>query len=185
MAFARLSRKSRLYRSLRMARSTVVRTRMGLHNVHATSSVHSSANVPADLQTGRYAFIGTECWIAPRTVIGDYAMLAPRVAIVGDDHKWDVPGTPVQFSGRPAQSTTYIGRDVWLGYGVIVMRGLQIGEGAVVGAGSVVTRDIPPYEIWGGVPAKKLRDRFTAEERSEHVQRLNNGPIDPTFAAPQ
>ncbi|MFC6705743.1 acyltransferase [Flexivirga alba] len=150
-----------------------------------TASIHPSANVPRDLSAGRYAFVGTECWIAPRTVIGDYVMLAPRVAIVGDDHQWDVPGTPVQFTERPEQHVTHIDRDAWLGYGAIVMRGVHVGEGAVVAAGSVVTHDVPPYEIWAGVPAKKLRDRFTTEDQTEHMRQLDSAPATPTFAGPQ
>lgn len=185
MAFSKLSRQGQLYRSLRMARGAAVRVRKGLRHVDATASIHPSATVPRDLRAGRYAFVGTECWLAPRTVIGDYVMLAPRVAVVGDDHRWDVPGTPVQFTGRPDQQTTRIDRDAWLGYGVILLRGRRVGEGAIVAAGSVVTHDVPAYEIWAGVPAKKLRDRFTLEEREAHARRLDSGRVDPTFAAPQ
>lgn len=50
--------------------------------------------------------------------------------------------------------------DVWIGAGAIVLSGVEIGTGAVVGAGSVVTHSIPPYEIWAGNPAKKIRNRF-------------------------
>jgi acetyltransferase-like isoleucine patch superfamily enzyme len=53
-----------------------------------------------------------------------------------------------------------IGSDVWIGYGVKVLDGLTIGHGAVVAAGSVVTKNVPPYEVWGGVPAKKISSRF-------------------------
>ena len=55
-----------------------------------------------------------------------------------------------------------IGHDTWLGHGAIVLPGRRIGNGAVVGAGSVVTRDVPAYEIWAGNPAKPLRQRFEA-----------------------
>ena len=50
--------------------------------------------------------------------------------------------------------------DVWIGAGAIVLSGVTIGVGAVIGAGSVVTHDVPPYEIWAGNPAKKIRNRF-------------------------
>ena len=53
-----------------------------------------------------------------------------------------------------------IANDVWIGHGVVVLPGVSIGNGAVVGASAVVTRDVAPYEIVAGVPAKKLRDRF-------------------------
>lgn len=60
---------------------------------------------------------------------------------------------------------TIISDDVWVGANAIILNGANIGVGAVVGAGAVVTKDIPCYEIWGGVPAKKIRDRFSKEIR--------------------
>ncbi|MDY2949120.1 MAG: CatB-related O-acetyltransferase, partial [Lachnospiraceae bacterium] len=53
--------------------------------------------------------------------------------------------------------------DVWIGYGVVVMSGVHIGQGAVIAAGAVVTKDVPPYSIVGGVPAKVIKYRFSAE----------------------
>ena len=53
-----------------------------------------------------------------------------------------------------------IGNDVWIGYAVKIMESLTIGDGAVIAAGSVVTKDVPPFEVWGGAPAKKIKDRF-------------------------
>lgn len=55
----------------------------------------------------------------------------------------------------------YIGNDVWIGQRAMVMGGVRIGNGAVVGAGAVVTKDVPPYTIVGGVPAKIIRYRFS------------------------
>jgi hypothetical protein len=65
------------------------------------------------------------------------------------------------FDWRRAHRCT-VGADVWLGHGAIIMPGVQIGSGAVVGAGAVVTKDVPPYMIVGGVPAKPIRPRFPA-----------------------
>lgn len=53
-----------------------------------------------------------------------------------------------------------IGNDVWIGYGAVILRGVSIGDGAIVGAGAVVTKDVDPYTIVGGVPAKTIRKRF-------------------------
>ncbi|EAP97392.1 hypothetical protein JNB_18018 [Janibacter sp. HTCC2649] len=157
----------------------------GLANVHPTASVHRSAKVSKDLKAREYAYVGPECWISPGTTIGAYTLLAPRVAIVGGDHLSDVVGTPIQFTGRPDQTPTTIGRDAWIGYGVIVSRGVTIGDGAVVGAGSVVTKDVPAYEIWAGVPARHLRDRFTGHDRVRHAAALDRGDFRATFASPQ
>ena len=56
-----------------------------------------------------------------------------------------------------------IGNDVWIGYEAVVMAGVTIGDGAIIGARAVVTRDVPPYTIMGGVPAKEIRKRFPDE----------------------
>lgn len=59
---------------------------------------------------------------------------------------------------------TEIGNDVWIGYGALILGGIKIGDGAIVAAGAVVTKDVPPYAIVGGVPAKIIRYRFSEEE---------------------
>lgn len=65
-----------------------------------------------------------------------------------------------------------IGNDVWIGYGVTILNNVKIGNGAVIGAGAVVTKDVPPYEIVGGVPAKKIRNRFHPQiiERFQEIK---------------
>ena len=61
---------------------------------------------------------------------------------------------------------------MWIGTAAIIMSGVTIGKGSIVAAGSVVTKDIPPCEIWGGVPAKRIRDRFEKEEEREYHLKL-------------
>ena len=69
---------------------------------------------------------------------------------------------------------TIIEDDVWIGTAAIIMSGVTIGRGSIVAAGSVVTKDIPSCEIWGGVPARKIRDRFeTEEEKKYHICHAN------------
>ena len=60
-----------------------------------------------------------------------------------------------------------IGNDVWIGYEAVIMSGVTIGDGAIIGARAVVTKDVPPYTIVGGVPAKQIRKRFSEETISE------------------
>ena len=64
---------------------------------------------------------------------------------------------------RAPEPRTKIGNDVWIGLNVIIIAGVRIGDGAVIGAGSVVTKDVPSYAIWAGIPARQIRERFDKE----------------------
>ena len=180
-----LPRTGTAYRTLRLGRNRAIAFWKRLGSVHPSASIHRSASVTTDLVAEKYAFVGAQCSLSPMVHLGAYSMMAPRVAVVGGDHLTDVVGTPMQFTSRPTQLHTYIGRDVWIGYGAIITRGVTIGEGAIVGAGSVVTKDVPPYEVWAGVPAQKIRDRFDSRCREEHVAALDRGDVSPRFAGPQ
>lgn len=76
-----------------------------------------------------------------------------------------------EAGGRPSfrGATAIIGNDVWIGANVVVLRGVTIGDGAVIAANAVVTDDIAPYTIAGGIPAKPLRPRVADEMRDEHL----------------
>ena len=158
-----------LYVTLRRYKMALLRWRRGLKDVAPTAYIAASADVQKDLMMGPHSFINIECLIGPNVDIGAYTMLAPRVAIVGGDHVIDKVGVPMIFSGRQEIPNTKIGRDCWIGYGAIVIAGCTIGDGAIVAAGAVVTSDVPGYEIHGGIPAKKLRDRFAEPtSRQQH-----------------
>ena len=125
-----------------------------------------------EVALGAYTFIGAECWLASRVKIGNFVMLAPRVAVVGGDHRINRVGRPSIFAGRDVNRPVVIGDDVWIGYGVHVMHGVTIGEGAVVSAGAVVTKDVAPYSIVAGTPAQTIRMRFTPSEIERHATAL-------------
>lgn len=121
---------------------------------------------------GDYVYIGPYSEIAPQVHIGNYSSLSSYVVITGADHRYDVPGTPIRFSGRPDSRVTAIGDDVLIGHGATIMRGVTIGNGAIIGAGAVVTKDVPPYAVVGGVPAKLIRFRFDPDEIEVHEKML-------------
>lgn len=180
-----ISRTGVLYRRLRRARNVAIISLRRLRHVHPTSYVHPMARVSRDLQAAEYVFIAHGCELAPQVRIGRYSMLAPHVAIIGDDHVTGIVGVPIQFGGRPIQRGTEIGADVWIGYGAIVLRGVTIGDGAIVGAGAVVTRSIPPFEVWAGIPARQVVARFNDDdERGAHKRALQGPLIDSAFAEP-
>jgi acetyltransferase-like isoleucine patch superfamily enzyme len=93
--------------------------------------------------------------------IGDCALIADNVYISDFDHKFSDLEMPIKDQGIE-KSRVRIERNVWLGTKVTVSRGVRIGEGAVVGANAVVTRDLPAYSVAVGVPARVIRDRRVA-----------------------
>jgi carbonic anhydrase/acetyltransferase-like protein (isoleucine patch superfamily) len=180
-----LRRNDRLYFQLRSVLMACRRRLRGLRGVHPTFYMASSARVSPDLVAHEYSFVNIDCIVGPRVTLGRYAMLAPGVVIIGGDHRVDVPGTPILFSGRPELARTVIGADAWVGFRAIIMAGVNIGRGAIVAAGAVVTRDVPAYEIHAGVPAKKIGERFeSAADRLRHDEMLNGAPVTGEYARP-
>jgi virginiamycin A acetyltransferase len=96
--------------------------------------------------------------------IGRFCSIGRRVSIGAARHSIESLSTH-PFVADTASPPTTIGNDVWIGDNAVILAGVSIGDGAVVGAGAVVTRDVESYAIVGGVPARELRKRFTTELR--------------------
>lgn len=145
----------------------VYKKKYRLNNVHPTFYMGGKSIISRDIKAGAYVYIGPRCIIYPKVNIGDYTLLANDVSIIGGDHKFDQPGIPIIFSGRDNLKHTEIGKDVWIGAYVKIMAGVTIGDGTIVALGSIVTKDLEPYSIYGGIPAKKIKDRFKNQEELE------------------
>jgi acetyltransferase-like isoleucine patch superfamily enzyme len=155
----------------------------GLKNVHRTAYVAPGSTIAPDLIAGPYTYIGHGALIGRNVSIGAYSMFGPAVLCMGDDHRFDKVGVPTIFSGRPALRSTTIGIDVWVGARSILLAGVTIGDGAIIAAGTVVSKDVPPCEIHGGSPNKKIRDRFATEaEKNRHLEYLSLPPRAGEFA---
>lgn len=114
--------------------------------------------------------MGNHVHIASPCEIRDDVMLASYVALIGGDHKFDVPGVLLRAGGREALHPIVIEEDAWIGHGALLLGGVRIGRGAIVAAGSVVTTDVPACMIWAGVPAKTLKPRFrSSEDTARHL----------------
>jgi len=144
-----------------------------LKSVHSTFYMSGASKISNDLIAGVYSYVGPNCIIYKGVSLGNYSMLANNVSIIGADHEYKKPGIPIIFSGRPKQKKTVIGNDVWIGAYSRIMTGVKIGDGVIVALGSIVTKDLEPYNIYGGVPAKKIKNRFqTEEDRIKHAEML-------------
>lgn len=133
------------------------------------------------ISVGDNFYIGKYSQIECDTKIGDNVMLANFVAIIGrHDHDFRTIGMPVRLSSRIRDDkydgaglfeTVIIEDDVWIGHGTIILSGVRIGTGSIIGAGSVVTRDVEPYAIYAGNPAIKIKPRFLSDDdRLEHIR---------------
>lgn len=108
---------------------------------------------------GERFFCGHHCHFSAPARIGNDVMCASQVAFVGGDHRIDDIEGPMNRAGRDIMREIAVGDDVWIGHAAIIMHGVEIGTGAVVAAGAVVTKDVPPMCIVGGNPAKRIRYR--------------------------
>lgn len=93
-----------------------------------------------------------------KIIIGDNTHLGPNVMVYAYNHAFQDLDKAICKQGY-TENTVLIGRNAWIGSGCIVLAGVTIGEGAVVAAGSVVTKDIPAFSVCGGVPAKLIKMR--------------------------
>ena len=121
------------------------------------STIHIGANFfnPSNITIGHDTIIGDHCFMDGRAPlkIGSHVGIASQVLIYNDEH--DIHSLDYGNSFGPVE----IGDYVFIGPRAIILPNIKIGKGAVVAAGAVVTKDIPNFEIWGGVPAKKINDR--------------------------
>jgi phosphonate metabolism protein (transferase hexapeptide repeat family) len=124
---------------------------------------------------GDFSYLGHDCQVADAT-IGKFCAIAAHVRIGPPNHPMERPSQhrftycpeyydaaqrrDAAFFARRRAQRTVIGHDVWIGHGVTVLAGVTVGDGAVLAAGAVVAKDVAPYAIVGGVPARRIRDRF-------------------------
>ena len=136
----------------------------------------NSITIGKNFYIGRYSQI--ECDVE----IGDNVICGNNVAFVGKyDHNFKEIGKPIclsskirdkNYNWKGLSSKTIVEDDVWIGYGSIIMSGVKIGRGSIIAAGSIVTKEVLPYNIVAGNPATKIADRFTSEEIIVHELKL-------------
>ena len=141
---------------------------------------YNQKNLRRRCRIGYYSYLGKKVRIANKeTTVGKYCSIARNVWLGPSQHPVDFLSThPVMYLDMPygpnlppecrckfdgEKPPCHIGNDVWIGINSVIMDGVTVGDGAIVASNSVVTKDVPPYAIVGGVPAKLIRYRFSPE----------------------
>jgi len=112
------------------------------------------------LETGSRVFIGSDFHCMANAVIGDDVMISSSVAFIGDDHPFDDPNLKITDSPRNPAATVVVEGDNLIGYRTVVIGNVTIGKGAIVAAGSLVTRDLLEAAVYACRPAVKIGPRY-------------------------
>lgn len=110
------------------------------------------------ISIGNNSGLGVNCLVHGPLEIGENVMMGPNVVIFTHTHNYSRIDIPMCKQGSSVTKVS-IGNDVWIGMRAIIMPGVNVGNGVIIGAGAVVTKDIPDYAVVGGVPAKIIRFR--------------------------
>jgi maltose O-acetyltransferase len=125
--------------------------------IHGGISLGSASK----LEIGDRSSINIGCWVSNDTVIGSDVMLGPDVSIISSSHVFSDTSLSMREQGESVRRPVIIGDDVWIGTRAIILPGVKVGSHSIIGAGSVVTKDVPEWSIVGGNPAKIIRSRKT------------------------
>ena len=126
-------------------------------------NIDKGVTFATDIKLGNGSGIGANCSIPTGVSIGENVMMGIDILMFTNEHGHDDITVPMSAQGRTPVTPIVIEDDVWIGSRSLIMKGVHIGHGAIIAAGSVVTKDVPAYEIWGGTPAKFLRSRLPAD----------------------
>jgi len=127
---------------------------------------------PDRIHIGDHVYIGPRAFISAvkGIVFGNGVTIGPEIMVMAGDHDFRRVGHRIYESTEGGcDEKIIIGDDVWIGARVILLKGVFVGEGAVIGAGSVVTTNVIPYAVYAGNPARKIGTRFLREELREHL----------------
>lgn len=143
-----------------------------LDNCGKWVNIDKGVTFATDIKIGNGSGIGANCSIPTGVTIGENVMMGIDILMFTNEHRHDDITIPMGAQGRTEVEPIVIEDDVWIGSRSLIMKGVHIGHGAIIAAGSVVTKDVPPYEIWGGNPAHFLKSRLPAQQPSSDVSEL-------------
>lgn len=165
--------------SKQLSRSPLVHTPVQISNVHLGPYTEvGEMSFLENVEMGAYSYCGPFCFFQ-NARIGKFSNIAASVRIGPTRHPIERPTLhhftyrrkmygfddrdDEEFFAWRARQLAYVGHDTWIGHGAIIMPNVAVGDGSIVGAGAVVTHDVPRYSVVAGVPARVVRQRFTAD----------------------
>lgn len=148
------SELSRFSNFLRVVFAKMILKKCGRH-----VTIDRHAHFGIDITIGDYSSIGQDCWVMNHCDIGNNVMMGPECRIYTHNHMHSRTDLPMIRQGFMPPKNVKISDDVWIGARVIILPGVIIGEGSIIAAGAVVSKDVPSYTVVGGVPAKVLKKR--------------------------
>ncbi|MBQ3550348.1 MAG: CatB-related O-acetyltransferase [Clostridia bacterium] len=134
------------------------------------SYIGSDSNISAEI--GKYTSISTNVNVVnglhpTETFVSTHSAFYSKKNSVDLSYCKENKFDENKYANEQKKLSVVIGNDVWIGWGATLLAGVTVGDGAIVAAGAIVTKDVPPYAIVGGVPAKLIRFRFDEEERNK------------------
>lgn len=121
--------------------------------------INKNAELSPDFVIGNNSGVGADSIIGKGTTIGDNVMMGPWCIIYTRNHAFSRTDIPMREQGMQDFKPVHIGNDVWIGSRVTILPGVKIGNGSIIGASAVVTKDVPDFSVVGGNPAKILKYR--------------------------
>ena len=151
----------RSYSGIQLGQTALRRLCGKLMLTHCGKNVNIEHNAlfSPKVSLGDYSGIGVNAKLYGTISIGNYVMMGEDCTIITRNHRFERTDIPMMDQGFEEERPVVIGNDVWIGDRVTILPGVTIGDGCIVAAASVVTHDVPPYAIVGGVPAKILKFR--------------------------
>ena len=142
----------KLSKIIRLWRSIIGGGILDKHGKGINIEKNANFGLGKGIRLGDYSGLGVNCYVRGPLDIGAYVNMGPDVRIITINHN-------TEKTDIPMKGQVTICDDVWIGARVIILPGVTIGKGAIIGAGAVVTKDVPEYAVVGGVPAKVLKFR--------------------------
>lgn len=145
---------AKIYHSVRMDTPPYRRFRLGKRSV--IESYCCINNAVGDITIGDYTRVGIHCTIIGPVCMGSHVNLAQGITVTALNHNFEDTQLRIDEQGITTKPVV-IGDDVWIGANAVILPGVTIGHHTVIAAGAVVTKDVPPYTLAGGVPAKVIK----------------------------